>query len=194
LCDRHGAALAVDDAHALGVLGPHGDGTAAHFGVTSEVDVIVGTFSKSLASAGGFVAASEAVVHYLKHHSRQLIFTAGLPPASTAAALAALDVMQAEPERRDRLWDNTSRLRHGLAGLGFNTGRSQTPIIPVLTGTVEKTFALWRKLFDAGVCTNPVVAPAVPAAQCRLRVTAMATHTADQIDFALEAFARSGRP
>jgi 8-amino-7-oxononanoate synthase len=190
LCRTHNAALAVDDAHAIGVLGPHGAGTAAYHGLTGEVDVIVGTFSKSLASTGGFVAAAEQVIHHLRHHSRQLIFTAGLPPASTAAALAALDVMVAEPERRDRLWANTTRLRDGLTALGFVLSPTRTPIVPVLTGTIEQTFALWRGLFDAGVCTNPVIAPAVPAARCRLRVTAMATHTDDQIDFALDAFAR----
>jgi 8-amino-7-oxononanoate synthase len=193
LCSRHGAALAVDDAHGLGVLGPKGDGTAAHYGVTDDVDLILGTLSKSLASVGGFVAASEQVIHFLKHHSRQLIFTAGLPPANTAAALAALEVMLAEPERRTGLWENARRLHDGLADLGFEVGRGQTPIVPVSAGTAEKTFILWRKLFDAGVFTNPVVAPAVPPSRSRLRVTAMATHTPDQIEFALEAFARCGR-
>jgi 7-keto-8-aminopelargonate synthetase-like enzyme len=193
LCQKYGAALAVDDAHAVGVLGPKGDGTAAHFNLTDEVDVIVGTFSKSLASIGGFVAASESVIHYLKHHSRPLIFTAALPPSNTAGVLAALDIMIAEPERRARLWENTRRLRDGFRELGFDIGPTQTPIIPVLIGPLEKTFAFWRKLFDAGVFTNPVVPPAVPPAECRLRTSLMATHTPEQIDFALETFARLGK-
>ncbi|MBI3981890.1 MAG: pyridoxal phosphate-dependent aminotransferase family protein, partial [Gemmatimonadetes bacterium] len=149
LCQKYGAALAVDDAHSVGVMGPRGDGTAAHFGVTDEVDVIVGTFSKSLASIGGFAAASENIIHYLKHHSRPLIFTAALPPANTAGVLAALEVMIREPERRARLWKNTYRLHDGLRSLGFDLGSTQTPIIPVLIGTLERTFLFWRKLFDA---------------------------------------------
>jgi 8-amino-7-oxononanoate synthase len=190
---KYGAALALDDAHALGVLGPNGDGTAAHFGVIDEVDIIAGTFSKSLASIGGFVAGSESVIHFLKHHSRPLIFTASLPPANTAGVLAALKVLQDEPERRDRLWSNTRRLHDGFRQIGFDIGPTQTPIVPVLIGPLEKTFLMWRKLFDAGVFTNPVAPPAVHPTQCRLRTSLMATHTFDQIDFALEQFARIGR-
>jgi len=193
VCQKHGAALAVDDAHSVGVLGPRGDGTAAHFEMVDEVDVIVGTFSKSLASIGGFAAASENIIHYLKHHSRPLIFTAALPPANTAGVLAALEVMIMEPERRARLWENTHRLRDGLHALGFDLGPTQTPIVPVLIGTLERTFLFWRKLFDAGVFTNPVVPPAVPLAECRLRTSLMATHTADQIDFAIDRFAKLGK-
>ncbi len=190
---KYGAALSLDDAHALGVLGPNGDGTAAHFGVIDEVDIIAGTFSKSLASIGGFVAGSESVIHFLKHHSRPLIFTASLPPANTAGVLAALKVLQDEPERRDRLWSNTRRLHDGFRQIGFDIGPTQTPIVPVLIGPLEKTFLMWRKLFDAGVFTNPVAPPAVHPTQCRLRTSLMATHTFDQIDFALEQFARIGR-
>src|SRR6476620_743117 len=153
---KHGSALALDDAHALGVLGPNGDGTAAHFGMADEVDIIAGTFSKSLASIGGFVAASENVIHYLKHHSRPLIFTASLPPSNTAGVLAALQVLQREPWRRDRLWANTRRLQEGFRSLGLDIGPTQTPIVPVLIGPLEKTFLMWRRLFDAGVFTNPV--------------------------------------
>src|SRR3989441_12973462 len=120
IAQKHGAALAIDDAHAVGVLGPRGDGTAAHFGVTDEVDLIVGTFSKSLASIGGFAAGAESVIHYLKHHARPMIFTAALPPANTAGVLAALRVLQQEPERRERLWVNTRRLQDGLRALGFD--------------------------------------------------------------------------
>lgn len=190
---RLGAALALDDAHSIGVLGPKGDGTAAHFGLVDEVDLIVGTFSKSLASIGGFAAGSENVIHYLKHHSRPLIFTAALPPANTAGVLVALHVLQREPERRERLWANTRRLQDGLRQLGYDIGPTETPIVPVLIGPLEKTFLFWRRLFDAGVFTNPVVPPAVPPSQCRLRTSLMATHTADQIDRALETFAGLGK-
>jgi len=193
VAQKHGAALAVDDAHSIGVLGPNGEGTAHHFGMQDEVDLIVGTFSKSLASIGGFVAGSESVIHYLKHNSRPLIFTAALPPANTAGVLAAVDVMLAEPERRTRLWENTRRLQNGFRSLGFDIGPTQTPIVPVLIGTLENTFVFWRRVFDAGIFTNPVVPPAVPADQCRLRTSLMATHTPDQIDFALDQFARLGK-
>lgn len=190
---KYGAALAIDDAHSVGVLGPRGDGTAAHFGLADEVDLIVGTFSKSLASIGGFAAGTENVIHFLKHHSRPLIFTAALPPANTAGVLAALQVLQREPERRERLWKNARRLQDGLRSVGFDIGPTETPIVPVLIGPLEKTFLFWRKLFDAGVFTNPVVPPAVAPSQCRLRTSLMATHSDQQIDTALEAFARLGK-
>ena len=161
--------------------------------MTEEVDIIAGTFSKSLASIGGFVAGSENVIHYLRHHSRPLIFTASLPPANTAGVLAALEVLQREPGRRDQLWANTTRLHNGFRELGFDIGPTETPIVPVLIGPLEKTFLMWRRLFDAGVFTNPVAPPAVPPSQCRLRTSLMATHTFDQIDFALDQFARIGR-
>lgn len=193
IAKRHGAALAVDDAHSIGVLGPSGAGTSEHFGLTDQVDLIVGTFSKSLASIGGFVVGDEYVIHYLKHHARPLIFTAALPASNTAGVLAALDVLQSEPERREALWANTKRLADGLTSLGFDIGPSETPIVPVLIGPLDRTLVVWRKLFDAGVFTNPVVPPAVPPSQCRLRASVMATHTAEQIDFALEAFAALGK-
>jgi 8-amino-7-oxononanoate synthase len=193
MAQKHGAALALDDAHAVGVLGPRGDGTAAHFGLTDQVDLIVGTFSKSLASIGGFVVGDETVIHYLKHHSRPLIFTAALPPSNTAGVLAALEILISEPERRERLWENARRLQSGLRQLGFDIGPTQTPIVPVLIGTLEQTFMFWRRLFDAGVFTNPVVPPAVPPDECRLRTSLMATHTPQQIDFALDQFATVGK-
>ncbi len=193
IAKRHGAALAVDDAHATGVLGARGDGTSAHFGLTDDVDIIVGTFSKSLASIGGFITGSENVIHYLKHHSRPLIFSAALPPANTAGVLAALEVMIDEPERRTSLWKNTARLRDGLVSLGFDLGPTETPIVPVLIGTLPDTFGFWRKLFDAGVFTNPVVPPAVPPSECRLRTSLMATHTEEQIDRVLDTFATLGK-
>lgn len=190
---QYGAALAVDDAHSLGVLGPNGEGTGAHFGVQSEIDLVAGTFSKSLASVGGFVAGTEDVIHYLKHHSRPFIFTASLPPANTAGVIAALQVMQDEPERREQLWVNARQLQQGFQSLGFDIGPTETPIVPVLIGPLDTTFLFWRKLYDAGVFTNPVVPPAVPPSQCRLRTSVMATHTAEQIDHALEAFATIGK-
>ena len=190
---KYGAALAVDDAHALGVIGPNGDGTAAHHGVIDEVDIIGGTFSKSLASIGGFLAGTEQVMHFIRHHSRPLIFTASLPPSNTAGVLAALEVMQSEPERRENLWANTRRLHEGFRSLGFEIGPTETPIVPVLIGPMDKTFLMWRQLFDAGVFTNPVMPPAVPPSLCRLRTSVMATHTFEQIDFCLEAFSRIGR-
>ncbi len=193
LTQRYGAALAVDDAHSVGVLGPKGDGTAAHFGLANDVELVVGTFSKSLASIGGFVAGSESVIHFLKHHSRPLIFTAALPPANTAGVLAALDILIAEPERRARLWDNTRQFQEGCRSLGFDIGNTQTPIIPVLIGSLEHTFMFWRQLYDGGVFTNPVVPPAVPPDECRLRVSLMATHSTDQIDAVLEVFGRLGK-
>ncbi len=193
LTQRYGAALAVDDAHAVGVLGPKGDGTAAHFDMVDEIDIIVGTFSKSLASIGGFIAGSNEVIHYLKHHARPLIFSAALPPANTAGVIAAHEVMIREPERRDMLWANTLRLQEGMKSLGFEIGPSETPIVPVLIGTMENTFRFWRKLFEAGVFTNPVVPPAVPLLECRLRTSVMATHTDDQIDYVLETFAKLGK-
>lgn len=193
LARRYGAALAVDDAHGLGVLGSRGEGTCSHFTATDQVDVIVGTFSKSLASIGGFVAGSEPLIHFLKHNSRPLMFSAALPPFSVASVLAALDVMVDEDERRDHLWANTERFQEGLASLGFDLLESQTPIIPVVIGPDETTFLFWRRLFDEGVFTNPVVSPAVPPGEGRLRASLIATHTTEQIDFAIEAFEKVGK-
>jgi 8-amino-7-oxononanoate synthase len=190
---KFGAALAIDDAHAIGVVGPCGDGTAAHFGLTDDVDIITGTFSKSLASIGGFVASNADVVDYLKYTSRPMVFSASLPPASTAGALAALEIVIAEPERRLKLWENTRRLQEGFNLLGFEIGATRTPIVPVVIGPADKTFRFWRMLFDAGIFTNPVVPPAVPAAECRLRTSVMATHTPEHIDTCLDAFERIGR-
>jgi len=139
------------------------------------------------------VAASANVIDFLRHHSRPLIFTASLPPSNTAGVLAALEVLRTDTERRETLWANTKRLQDGMRSLGFDIGNTQTPIVPVLIGSIEATFLAWRRLFDAGVFTNPVTAPAVPASQSRLRTSVMATHTFDQIDFAVEQFARVGR-
>ena len=193
LCEEFGARLLVDDAHSVGVLGATGGGTAEHFGVQDRVDLTMATFSKSFASIGGAVAGPADVIHYLKHHARPLIFSASMPPSAVATVLACLDIMEAEPERRRRLWENADYLRGGLQALGFDTGTSETPIIPVTTGNIEHTFVFWRALFDGGVFTNPVLPPAVPESACRLRTSVMATHTTEQLDQVLEAFGRVGR-
>ena len=193
LAREYGARVLVDDAHSTGVLGPNGGGTAEHFGIQSEVDLVMATFSKSFASIGGAVAGPEDVIHYLKHHARTLIFSASMPPSAVATVLACLDVMENEPELRERLWQNADYLRSGLQSLGFDTAESETPIIPVVTGHMEETFVFWRALFDAGVFTNPVLSPAVPENNCRLRTSVMATHTTEQLDQVLDAFARVAR-
>jgi len=192
VCKRHGARLLVDDAHALGVLG-EGRGTAAHFGLTDEVDLIMATFSKSCASLGGVIMGDEAVIHYIQHHARSLIFSASMPPACVAAVLAAIDVIETEPEWIARLWDNTDYMLAGFKRLGLDTGPTETPIIPVITGDDMTNIALWKGLFDAGVYTNPVFAPAVPSGQQRLRTSYMATHTREHLDTVLGAFERVGQ-
>ncbi|HEX8276179.1 MAG TPA: aminotransferase class I/II-fold pyridoxal phosphate-dependent enzyme [Longimicrobiaceae bacterium] len=193
LAEEFGARVMVDDAHSVGVLGEHGGGTAQHFGIEEGVDLVMATFSKSFASIGGAIAGPADVIHYLKHHSRTLIFSASMPPSAVATVLACLEVMEREPERRERLWDNAGYLRGGLQALGFDTAESETPIIPVSTGRMEHTFIFWKALFDAGVFTNPVLPPAVPESACRLRTSVMATHTREQLDQVLDAFARVGR-
>lgn len=187
---KHRAQLLIDDAHALGVLGDDGSGTARHFGLEDEVDLIMATFSKSLSSIGGVIAGSADVIHWLRHHSRALIFTASMPPASVAGALAALDILQREPERRERLWDNTRRVAEGIRALGFDTGDSNTPVIPVLVGDLTRALRAWRALFDAGVFTHPIVPPAVAPNACRIRVSMSAEHTDEQVDRVLRAFER----
>ncbi len=193
LAERHGAAVMVDDAHAIGVLGQGGAGTCSHFGLGDGVHVIMGTFSKSLASLGGFAAADQDTIDYLKHHARALIFSASISPANTGAALAALRIMKREPERIERLWRNTRLLRDGLRELGFDTGASETPIIPLHVGNMDTCFRFCKKLQQEGVFVNPVVPPAVAPGQALLRLSVMATHTGAQIDFALGKFARLGR-
>jgi len=193
LAERYGAEVMIDDAHAFGVLGENGRGTAEHFGMEDRVSLIMLTFSKSLASIGGAIAGPEDVIHYLKHHARSLIFSASNPPSAVAAALAALEVLEEEPERREALWHNTRRMQAGLRSLGFDIGESETPIIPVQVGDMERMFVFWKTLFDAGVFTNPVTPPAVPENACRLRVSLMATHTDDHVDLVLDAFAKAGK-
>ena len=187
------AAILVDDAHAVGVLGETGAGTAEHWGLTDEVDLILGTFSKSFASIGGFVAGRADVIDYLQHNARALMFSASMPPASAATVLKALEIIRAEPERREQLWKNTYRMMEGFKSIGFDIGPTETPIVPILIGPMEKTFVFWRALFEAGVFTNPVVPPAVPEGSCRLRTSYMATHSDDDLDFVLEQVERVGK-
>ena len=189
---QHGARIMVDDAHSLGVMG-QGRGTAAHFGLTDQVDLIMGTFSKSFASLGGFIAGDDEVVHYIQHHARSLIFSASMPASNVAAVLAAVDIMESEPERVDRLWAVTERMRAGLTAMGFDMGPSVTPIIPIRTGDQATTILAWKRCFDAGLYTNAVLAPAVPPDECLLRTSYMATHTDEQIDRALNILGEVGR-
>ncbi|PKN16683.1 MAG: 8-amino-7-oxononanoate synthase [Deltaproteobacteria bacterium HGW-Deltaproteobacteria-23] len=193
LCRQYGARLMVDDAHGIGVLGKTGRGTAEHFGLESEVDIIMGTYSKSLASIGGFVAASEEVIHYIKHTSRPLIFSASPPPASVAAVIAALDILDREPERRERLWHNTHKMMTALKQMGFDTGIAETPIIPLVIGEMGRTFMMWKALHDEGVFVNPVVPPATTPGRCLIRTSYMATHTDEMLDRALAVIEKTGR-
>jgi 7-keto-8-aminopelargonate synthetase-like enzyme len=183
----------VDDAHAIGVLGERGAGTASHFGLTDQVHLIMGTFSKSLASLGGFIGSDFETIDYLKHHSRALIFSASMSPANAAAVLAALDLMLAEPERIDQLWRNTRQMKEGLRSLGFNLGASETPILPVYCRDLLTTFRFTKRLEEEGVFVNPVVSPAVLPGQELIRISLMATHTERQIDFALEKLGKVGK-
>jgi len=192
VCQKYGARLMVDDAHSIGVLGG-GRGTAAHFGVTDQVDLTMGTFSKSFASLGGFIAGAADVIHYIQHNARSLIFSASMPPSNAAAALAALDVMETEPERIARVNQIGERMRAGFRELGFNVGMSETPIIPIIIGDNTATFKAWRSLYEAGVYTNPVISPAVPPELALLRTSYMATHTDEQLNRVLETFANVGR-
>ncbi len=183
-----GARVMVDDAHGLGVMGMDGAGTPQHFGVTHEVDIIMGTFSKSLASLGGFAASSREVIEYLKHAARTIIFSASISPPNAAAALEALRILKEEPERREQLWRVTYHLQDGLRSLGFYIGNTQTPVIPVYIGDPLKTFQMCMALHEEGVFVNPVVPPGVAPGQSLLRVSCMATHTIEQMDFALDKF------
>lgn len=192
LCKQYGVRLMVDDAHAMGVLGG-GRGTAAHFGVTEDVDLIMSTFSKSFASIGGFVAGDADVIDYVKHFARSLIFSASIPPANTATALAALQVMREEPQRVQRLAEIADFMRTGYKSLGFDTGNSVTPVIPIIIGEDELTFRFWRELFDHGVFVNPVISPATAPGRQLLRTSYMATHTQAQLEKVLDIFGQVGK-
>ncbi len=190
---KYGARIMVDDAHGVGVLGKTGRGTAEHFGLEKEVDVIMGTYSKSLASIGGFVVADEDVIHYMKHTSRPLIFSASPPPASVASVIAALDIIDEEPERRERLWHNTAKMMKAFKEMGFDTGAAETPIIPLVMGEMERAFMMWKTLSDEGVFVNPVVPPATTPGRCLIRTSYMATHTDEMLDRVLGVIEKAGR-
>lgn len=192
LAKKYNTRLMVDDAHGMGVMGD-GRGTAAHFGVTDEVDLIMSTFSKSFASLGGFIAGDENAIHYIKHSARALIFSASIPPANAAAALAALHVMREEPELSRRVRAVADKMRQGFTELGFNIGNSITPVVPIIIGSDEKTFVTWKLLFENGVFVNPVISPAVTPGRQLLRTSYMATHTDEQMEMVLEIFSRVGK-
>ncbi len=192
ICQKYGARLMVDDAHSIGVLGG-GRGTAAEFGVTDSVDLIMGTFSKSFASLGGFIAGDKVAIEYLQHHARSMIFSASIPPSNAAAAMAALEVMAEEPERIRRLNEIGAFMRQEYTRMGFNIGQSQTPIIPIIIGEDQKAILFWKTLFDAGVYSNVVIPPAVPANMSLLRTSYIATHTDAQLQIVLDTFRQIGR-
>ena len=193
IAGKYGAAVMVDDAHSIGVIGKDGAGTASHFDLTDKVHLIMGTFSKSLASLGGFIASDAETIDYLKHHSRPLIFSASMSPANAAAVLAAVEIMCHEPERIAQLWRNTERMKQGLLRLGFDLGESQTPILPVYCRSLMLAFQVCKRLQEEGVFVNPVVSPAVAPGQELIRISLMATHTDQQIDFALEKLGKVGK-
>ncbi|HJD52221.1 MAG TPA: aminotransferase class I/II-fold pyridoxal phosphate-dependent enzyme [Candidatus Avibacteroides avistercoris] len=186
LAKKYNANVMVDEAHGLGVLGDHGRGTCNHYGLTGDVDLIMGTFSKSLASIGGFIAADSTIINYLRHNSRSYIFSASATPAATAAARAALHIMKTEPERIQHLWDITNYALDSFRTLGFEIGNTSTPIIPLYVRDMEKTFLVTRMLFDEGVFVNPVIPPACSPEDTLIRFSLMATHTKEQIDIAVD--------
>jgi 8-amino-7-oxononanoate synthase len=191
LADEYGANIMIDDAHSLGVIGEHGAGAASHFGLTKDVDLIMGTFSKSLASLGGFIASDEATVDYLKHRARSLVFSASMPPGSVAAVIAALDIIESEPERIEKLWANTNYAMKLLLEEGFDLGPTESPILPIYIRDNHKTFMVTRLLQNEGIFVNPVVSPAVPSDSSLLRFSLMAPHTFAQIDEAVEKLAKA---
>jgi 8-amino-7-oxononanoate synthase len=188
-----GARIMVDDAHGLGVLGKGGRGTLEHFGLTDQVDLVMSTFSKSFASLGGFIAGDASVIHYIKHHSRALIFSASMPPSAIAAVQAALEVIETEPEIRERLWSNTAFFRQAILDLGFDIGPTETPIVPIIVGDDLRAAYFWKRLLDEGIFTNCVMSPGVPEGQQRIRMCVMATHTIEELEKVVEACATVGR-
>ena len=192
--NTYGAGLFVDEAHSLGVFGEHGRGITEHFGLEEDVDLIMGTFSKSLATVGGFITTNDLdVMDYIKHTARSQMFTAAIPPSAAAAVEAALDILEAEPERRQQLWDNTNYMKRELEGLGFHTCGSQSPVIPLLTGDDIVTYAMANRLHEEGIFVNPVVTPAVPPGHGVIRTSYMATHKREHLDQALGVIAKVGR-
>lgn len=193
LAKKYGARTYCDDAHALGVLGPGGRGTPHHFGLNGDIDLIMGTFSKSFASLGGFVAGNKDIIHYIKHKSRSFMFSASLPPASAGAVLECVRVIQEEPTLVDRLWRNARKMQAGFEALGFDTMGSQTPVIPVLIGDDVKAFMFVKRLYELGVFATPVVSPAVPKGYALIRTSYMSTHEDRDLDFVLDVFSQVGK-
>jgi 8-amino-7-oxononanoate synthase len=193
LAQRYEAKLMVDEAHGIGVMGKNGRGTPEHFGVEDHVDLVMGTFSKSFASLGGFVAGDKKVISYIKHNSRPLIFSASITPASVATVLATLNIIETEPERRERLWKITGKMKSGFEAMGYDTGRTETPIIPVMIRDDERAFMLWRYLREAGIFTNPVIYPAVPQGESLIRTSYSASHSDEELDTVLASFQKSGK-
>ena len=190
LADQYNATIMIDDAHSIGVLGINGAGTASHFGLTDKVDLIMGTFSKSLASLGGFIASDKDTINFIKHNSRSLIFSASMTPASAASVLAALEIMESEPERTEHLWEVSNYALNKFKAAGFDTGKSESPIIPLFIRDDIKALKLTQMLLADGIFVNPVVSPAVPKQDCLIRFSLMATHTNDQVDIAVEKITR----
>jgi len=190
---QYGARLFVDEAHGLGVLGKNGRGAVEHFGVEDDVDLVMGTFSKSLAAVGGFIAGDPTVVDFIRHHARSQIFSAAPPPASAAAVIAALNIVENEPDRRKQLWENTRFMKRQLQDFGFDTGDSDSPVIPIIVGDDITTFTMAKRLQEEGVFANPVVTPAVPPGQAMIRTSYMATHRREHLDRALAALKKVGR-
>jgi len=193
LADKYNASVMVDDAHSLGVLGKSGSGTASHFGLTDKVDLIMGTFSKSFASLGGFIAGDKEVINFIKHNSRSLIFSASMTPASTAAVLASIEIMENEPERINHLWEITNYALAGFKSAGFDTGKSETPIIPLFIRDDIKALQLTQLLLADGVFVNPVVSPAVPKEDCLIRYSLMATHKKEQVEISIEKITKAAK-
>jgi 8-amino-7-oxononanoate synthase len=193
LAKQYNCRFYVDDAHSLGVLGPKGQGTEWHFGMPGSADLVMGTFSKSFASIGGFVAGSAEVIHYIKHKSRPFIFSAAMPPAAAATVLECLKIVEEEPEHLTNLWKNARRMQRELVGLGFNTLNSQTPIIPLLVGDDFEAFTFSQKLYESGVFTTPVVKPAVPEGCALIRTSYMASHTDEDLDYVLDVLQSLGK-
>ena len=193
LAKKYDSRVMVDDAHGIGVMGKNGRGTAEHFGVEDDVDLIMGTFSKAFASLGGFVVGDKKVISYIKHFARALIFSASITPASVATVLATLDVIETEPERRERLWQITEKMKLGFQAMGYDTGPSETPVIPLMIGKDELTFMLWKLLREDGIFTNPVIYPAVPKDQALIRTSYSATHSDEELDTVLASFKKCGK-